>query len=93
MEPIQGVVIMLALLTLALAPAAVQRARQRDRAAKFPVTAGELPVVMSAEQALARHMYGEAYGWSKLDLLEYDHLPFVREPWERSAQARLERTS
>ena len=92
MESYQGVVIMLALLALALAPLLLQRARQRDRADQA-AAAGELPVVMSQEQAYARHLYGEAYGWGSLDMLNYDRLPFVREPWERSARVRLERAS
>lgn len=90
MEALQNVMIMLALLALALAPAVWQAARQKDRAeAEVPLQAGELPVVMSAEQALARHLYGEAYGWGTLDMLNYDRLPFVREPWERVARGKI----
>jgi hypothetical protein len=81
---------MLALLALALAPLLVQRARKRDQAAaQAQAAAGELPVVMSQEQAYARHLYGEAYGWGKLDMINYDQLPFVREPWERVAQGKI----
>ena len=97
MEPIQGVVIMLALLALALAPAVWQRARQLDRAEAQRMAelrqAGELPVEMTPVQSLARMMYGEAYGWGSLDMLNYDNQAWVREPWERAAQGKMDKAA
>jgi len=85
MQPLQGVVIMLALLAMALAPLLVARALRVDRAQQV------LPEVMTGPQATARHLYGEAHGWATYAMRNYDEDAAVRAPWEQAAAERLAR--
>jgi hypothetical protein len=85
MLPLQGTMVVLALLALALAPWLVARALRWDKANAV------LPVVMTGQQATARHLYGEAHGWATYAMRNYDELPAVREPWEQAAEERLAR--
>lgn len=92
--PAQSIALLLVLVVLAFAPRFVAWAiHLDDKDRQEEQDADALPVVMDPVQTLARTMYGEAYGWGNLDMLNYDHCPWVREPWERSAAARLARKS
>jgi hypothetical protein len=79
----QNVVVVLALFALALAPWIWSKARRRDE------KDGQLPVILSPEQALARAEYAQCVGWDAADMWAYDHRPSLREPWEREARRRL----
>ena len=83
LEQAQNVVIVLALLALALAPWTWAKARRRDE------RDGQLPIILSPEQALARLRYAQCVGWDDRLMHEYDHRPRVREPWEQEARAEL----
>jgi hypothetical protein len=83
MQPLQGAVVMLVLLALALAPWLVARALRWDRAQQV------LPEVMTGPQAAARHLYGEEAQWDELYMQEYDQNASVRAPWEQLAAKRL----
>lgn len=63
-------------------------ARRRDAAER--TTQEQQAPVLTGREAVARHLYGEAYGWNKLDMLNYDNLPAVREPWLQEADRRLQ---
>lgn len=85
MQPLQGAVVMLVLLALALAPWLVARALRWDRAQQV------LPEVMTGPQAAARQLYGEHVQWLPFAMRDYDESAAVREPWEQVAAERLTR--
>lgn len=90
-EPGQSLAILLVLVVLAFSPLFLRWAYRADgEDLQQEQDADLLPEVMTPVQALARHLYGEAYGWGTMDMLNYDHTPWVREPWERSAIAQLQ---
>ena len=47
------------------------------------------PAVLSGREATARHLYGEACQWSKLDMAEYDNSPLLRGGWLAEADRRI----
>lgn len=42
------------------------------------------PVTPERLRELARHLFGQQYQWSKLDMLDYDNNAARRERWERN---------
>jgi len=45
--------------------------------------------VLSGREATARHLYGEACQWSRLDMAEYDTKPYLQEAWLAEADRRI----
>jgi len=91
MEQIQTVGVLLCILLLGACCAwwawAVDKDR-KDRAAEAVEPEAELPDVMTSDQAVARHLFGEAYDWDAHAMLAYDTRASVRAPWEAEARWR-----
>ena len=47
------------------------------------------PAVLSGREATARHLFGEAVQWSRLDLAEYDANPYLQEAYLLEADRRI----
>jgi len=75
MSQMQSILALFILLALAAAPAVWRWARRRD-AAPQPASPAPDPLtvegIMSPRQSLARHLYGEAVGWSRYAMADYD---------------------
>jgi hypothetical protein len=61
-----------------------QRTTARYRAARPDISR-----VLTAREAAARHLFGEAVQWSVLDMLEYDHTPYLQGAWLAEADRRI----
>jgi len=88
MNQVQSIIVLLMLIALAFFPMALRWARRRDR--EEP-TSEPLSSVLPAPEALARHLYGEAVGWSREALEDYDHSELLQSEWRREAGFRLRR--
>lgn len=92
MQPIQGAVMMLIFLSMALAPAFVRWALTRDQKAGEDIErirkSRRLPPIMTGRQAAGRHLYGDAYKWNNGALHNYDNSPELRQLWEDAAARR-----
>jgi hypothetical protein len=44
---------------------------------------------LTGREATARHLFGEACQWSRLDMLEYDSSPILRGAWLAEADRRI----
>jgi hypothetical protein len=73
---------MLIIVALAFAPGVYFRARRKDRSEP-------LSSLLPAPEALARHLYGEAVGWSREAMEDYDHSKLLQAEWRREADLRL----
>lgn len=75
MTQTQSILILAMLLVLAGFPWALRWARRRDAAAQ-PAHPAPDPLtvegIMSPRQAVARHLYGEAVGWNRHAMADYD---------------------
>ena len=47
------------------------------------------PAVLTGREATARHLYGEACQWSRLDMAEYDSEPYLQEAYLLEADRRI----
>jgi len=47
------------------------------------------PLYLSGREATARHLFGEACQWSRLDMAEYDSSPVLRGGWLAEADRRI----
>lgn len=56
-----------------------------------PVTAAS--PVLTGREATARHLFGEAVQWSRLDMAEYDTSPMLRGAWLAEADRRIAQAS
>lgn len=54
-----------------------------------PTTRKSEPAVLTGREATARHLYGEACHWSRLDMAEYDNSPLLRGGWLAEADRRI----
>lgn len=88
MNQAQTIIVLFMLIALAFFPMALRSARRRDR--EEP-TSEPLSSVLPAREALARHLYGEAVGWSGEALEDYDHSPLLQSEWRREAELRIRR--
>jgi hypothetical protein len=92
--PVQSIVILLVLVAMAFFPRFVTWAFEADERRRQEAEArrkgGMLPEILSPTQAYARQLYGQAWGWVRKDMDYYDFHPWVREPWERVAEQRIQ---
>jgi hypothetical protein len=44
---------------------------------------------LTGREATARHLFGEAVQWSRLDMAEYDAEPYLQEAWLAEADRRI----
>ena len=49
----------------------------------------EVSPILTGREATARHLYGEAVHWSRLDMAEYDTSPMLRGGWLAEADRRI----
>lgn len=49
----------------------------------------EVSPILSGREATARHLYGEACQWSRLDMAEYDANPYLQEAYLLEADRRI----
>ena len=49
----------------------------------------EVAPVLTGREATARHLFGEAVYWSRLDMAEYDTSPMLRGGWLAEADRRI----
>lgn len=47
------------------------------------------PITPERLRELARHLFGQHYQWSKLDMLDYDNNAARRERWERNVAGQI----
>lgn len=47
------------------------------------------PDLLTGREATARHLFGEACQWSRLDMAEYDNSPLLRGGWLAEADRRI----
>jgi hypothetical protein len=89
MSPLQSVIAFLILLALSFSPIVWLWALKRDNEEK---SAEPLSSVLPALDAAARHLYGEAVGWSPRAMEDYDYSPKLQDHWRREAEvARVHR--
>jgi hypothetical protein len=81
MTQLQGVMIMLVLLALALAPAIWQKARERDARSKE----------MTGAEVVAYLMYAEHCDGDRASLEQYEQSPYLQATWLGMAQRRMAR--
>jgi len=57
----------------------------------FPrrTTSPNLAHTLTGHEATARHLFGEACQWSRLDMLDYDSSPILRGVWLAEADRRI----
>jgi hypothetical protein len=86
MSPVQSILLMLIIVALAFAPGIIIRSLRKDRSEP-------LSSLLPAREAAARHLYGEAVGWSGEAMEDYDHSPLLQREWLREADLRLRQRS
>ena len=76
MNQTQSILALFILLALAAAPAVWRWARDRDAepqpASPAPIDPLTVDGIMSPRRSLARHLYGEAVGWNRHAMADYD---------------------
>jgi hypothetical protein len=45
--------------------------------------------ILNGREAVAYNLYGESVQWSRLDMLNYDHSPYLQSFWLRVADRRI----
>lgn len=87
LSPLQSIVALILLVALAFCPLIYRPAARRD-AVDAPQPE---PVkgVLSARAALGRHMYGEAVGWERKAMDDYDQSLPLQAMWKAEAGYKL----
>lgn len=88
MSPLQSVIAFLILLALSFSPIVWLWALKRDNEEK---SAEPLSSVLPALDAAARHLYGEAVGWSGEAMEDYDHSHKLQALWRKEAEIARDR--
>lgn len=94
MDTASSMMVLGGLVVLATAPWFIARARRLDAepqpASPAPGDPTTVEGVLSAEEALAHHMYGQAVGWDPTAMADYDASPAVQALWRQEARYKLE---
>lgn len=95
LQQAQTIVFLLILLALACAPAVWRWARRRDAepqpASPAPADPTRVPGVLTPREAVAHHLYGQAVGWERQAMADYDNSLELQNTWWREADRKLRR--
>lgn len=96
MTTLQSIAIFLSLVALAFAPMALAAARRRDSepqpASPAPADPTTVEGVLSARDAVAHHLYGEAVGWDPVAMADYDDSALLQATWKAEADRKLDKS-
>lgn len=92
MESLQSLVFLFILVALAFSPMVVVYYRRKDDQARRPrfEDGDNVPPRLRIRAVVGRRMYGNAVGWRRVAMEEYDASPAVQALWENEARYKLE---